>query len=145
MPVETLRILLAEDDDAHAELLSHSLKKVEHPVEISRVRDGQEAMDRLHELLDDPDGQLPGLILLDVNMPRVNGLDALEAIKTDDRIRHVPTIMLTTSDASADRLRAYDRSANGYLIKPAEYKELRALVTNLVEYWGRWNKPAPRT
>lgn len=135
-------ILLVEDDDDHAALLEFVLSSIDTDLVLSRVVDGRQAIDRI--LCKGPYADLcpPDLVLLDLNLPRVDGISVLEAVR--DGARCVPIVMLTTSNAETDRLRAYERGINSYLVKPMAFDELEELMSDTLRYWGRWNRPAPR-
>ncbi len=137
-----LHILLVEDDDDHAELILAALALHDARHAATRARDGADALDRLFrrgEYAGAAEG-LPDVILLDLNLPRVGGLDVLAALKADEALRAIPVVVLTTSDAEADRAEAYQRHANSYLVKPVDFGQLEAMIHELGEYWARWNR-----
>jgi CheY-like chemotaxis protein len=121
-----LKILLVEDDDGHALLIERGLRKVGLTNPIDRVADGQEAIDYLRERgrFADPPPGLPHLIFLDINLPRVDGIEVLEHIKKDARLRSIPVIMLTSTDTQAEVDRCYRAGANSYVAKPVDIAEL---------------------
>ncbi len=86
---------------------------------------------------------LPDLILLDINMPGLSGFDVLEAVKADERLKSVPVVMLTSSDASADVARAYELGASGYISKPNYFHDLRAVLGNTLLYWSAMRRATP--
>jgi two-component system, response regulator len=140
-------ILLVEDNDDDAELtqLAFSEAKVGNP--LVRVSDGEEALDFLlargrHSERNVRD--LPALILLDVKLPGMSGLDVLAAVRAHDAISAVPVVMLTTSNEERDRFSAYDRHANSYVRKPVDHDQFVAAVRDLGLYWTVWNEPPPR-
>lgn len=142
-----LRVLLAEDDSAHAMLIERSLERYGFDIQLTRVRDGAEALDYLQHR--GPYGEpaaspRPDLVLLDLRMPKVDGLEVLRRIKTDGGLHRLPVVVLTTSDAETDVARAYDLQANSYLVKPIDFDEFSELMRDLGCYWSRWNK-APRS
>jgi CheY-like chemotaxis protein len=134
-----LRILVVEDDDDHAELITHVLREHRPGQQVDRVADGAEALEYLDR---HRNGRRPDLVLLDLKLPRVPGLDVLDRMKRDDVLRVVPVVILTTSSTDADRARAYAAHANSYVVKPADFPALEALLANIVEYWGQWNQGA---
>ena len=95
------------------------------------VNNGEQLLDYLRRA----DASLPALILLDLNMPRIDGREALREIKADPHLRHIPIVALTTSRAEEDIQRAYDLGVNSYIIKPAGYPELVAMLQMLSDYW----------
>jgi CheY-like chemotaxis protein len=123
MTTTPLVILLAEDDDGHAQLIRRNLKRAGVVNEIIRVRDGQEALDyvrRLGPYAVRPAG-LPLLILLDINMPKVDGVGVLKALKEDAATAQIPVIMLTTTDDPREVERCYHLGCSVYVTKPVQY------------------------
>jgi CheY-like chemotaxis protein len=124
---EAIRILLVEDDDGHARLIERNLRKVNLINPIERVCDGIEAMEYLHNqgrFTDRVRYCRPKLVLLDINMPRMDGIEVLERIKADDRLRRLPVIMLTSTDNQAEIDRCYGAGASGYVAKPVNITTL---------------------
>jgi CheY-like chemotaxis protein len=107
------------------------------------VADGQAALDYLYRrgAFANPDlSPRPGLILLDLRLPRVDGLEVLKTIKTDPGLSRIPVVILTTSAAEADMVRAYDNHANSYMVKPVDYKQFVTLMETIGYYWLAWNE-----
>jgi CheY-like chemotaxis protein len=98
-----------------------------------------EYLRRLGTRADHPD---PDVVLLDLKLPRIDGHEVLAEIKQDDLLRHIPVVVMTTSDAEIDRARAYDCYANSYVVKPTDFHQFRQLVDDLSLYWGIWNRTA---
>ncbi|MBI4869295.1 MAG: response regulator [Candidatus Wallbacteria bacterium] len=117
-------ILLVEDDDVQAFLVERAFRRAGVANPIERVSDGQEALDLLRLR---PEG-LPGLMLLDLKMPRLTGFEVLEAIRADGRTRRLPVVIVTSSDSPADRERAAREGVLGYLLKPCDPEQIRCLV-----------------
>lgn len=138
-----LSFLLVEDDDGHAQLMMHALRRGRHPLTVRRVADGDEALEYLHRSPPAADVELPDMILLDLNLPRVNGIEVLKRLKADEALRMIPVVMMTTSDEESDRVTAYRNYVNSYVVKPSEHDQFRRLVEDLTDYWGTWNRPAP--
>ncbi len=141
--VPTPVLLIAEDDDDHADLLELALEDAPIQCTLIRVRNGEEAIQYLHREGSFADAKTPDLILLDINMPRVNGLEVAEFIKGSDAFRHIPTVILTTSDADPDKRKAYALGVNSFLVKPADFGEMTDMLSDVLKYWTRWNRPAP--
>jgi CheY-like chemotaxis protein len=133
MNSEHLMILLAEDDDGHASLIRRNLKRAGVANEIVRVRDGQEALDYIRgqgPSAGRPAGA-PLLLLLDINMPRVDGVGVLQAIKADPATAQVPVIMLTTTDDPREVDRCYQLGCSVYVTKPVQYEAFVDALTRL--------------
>lgn len=133
-----ITILMADDDPDDRELTREVFRESRLANEFHTVEDGEELMDYLHRrnryahLNGAP---LPGLILLDLNMPRKDGREALKEIKSDPHLRRIPIVVLTTSKAEEDILRSYDLGVNSYVTKPVTFSSLVELVRVLGRYW----------
>lgn len=140
-------LLLAEDDPAVAEIVMHALHTVEPGLHIVHVRDGVDALNFLHasEQYEHRDPGQPAFILMDVKMPRVDGLEVLRQIKGDSRLRSIPVVMLTSSQDERDVRESYAWGANAYVVKPVEFRWLLAVLHELVTFWMRINHPPPET
>lgn len=139
---EILRILLVEDNPAHAELVRRNLQG--HPIlnHIFHVSNGEVALDYLFRrgaYIDPAQSPRPHLILLDLRLPRIDGLEVLKEIKTTDELKRIPVVILTTSAAEQDVNNAYDRYANSYLVKPVSAENFTRLMNDLGFYWLEWN------
>jgi CheY-like chemotaxis protein len=144
MDGKPLVILLVEDNQDHAELVIRSLETHRVANDIHHVTDGQQALDYLHHLGDYTDQKkhpTPHIILLDLRLPRVDGLEVLNRLKMDEDLKKIPVVVLTSSEAEADRVRAYTNHANSYLVKPLDYDKFNRLMNDLGYYWLAWNKP----
>jgi two-component system response regulator len=139
-------ILLVEDDDADAELASRAFQRAEIKNPLLRARDGLEALDYLFArgkyAARDP-YDLPLFALLDLNIPKISGLEVLKAIRADERTMHLPIIVLSSSGEERDRLGAYKHFANSYIIKPLDYDQFVSAARQLSHYWAELNAPAP--
>jgi len=143
MTGEPIVILLAEDDPAHAEIVRRNLENSRIANRLVHVNDGQEALDYLYrrERYANPeDSPRPGLILLDLRMPKVDGLEVLRTVKGDSELMRIPVVVLTTSAAETDMARAYDNHANSYLVKPVDFEKFVNLMETLGYYWLVWNR-----
>ena len=130
---EHLMILLVEDDDGHASLVQRNLKRAGVANQIVRVKDGQEALDYLRSqgaFAGRPDGA-PLLLLLDINMPRVDGVGVLKAVKADPALARLPVIMLTTTDDPREVDRCYQLGCSVYVTKPVQYQDFVDALTRL--------------
>ncbi len=138
-----IHILLVEDDEAHAEIVRRNLEDFRIANRLSHVRDGQEALDYLrHQGNFTPPAQAPrpDLILLDLRLPKMDGLQVLQEIKSDPSLKHLPTVILTTSAAEADMVAAYDGGAGSFLVKPVDFQKFTSLLETFGYYWIAWNR-----
>jgi CheY-like chemotaxis protein len=138
------RILLVEDNPAHAELIMRSLEEQVIPTDIYHVSDGEKALDYLFQRKP-YDDQIahprPHIVLLDIRMPKVDGIEVLKEIKFSEELKHIPVIILTTSEAEKDVRRAYKYYANSYLVKPVDFDKFLQLMAEIGSYWLNWNYP----
>lgn len=133
-----ITILMADDDPDDRQLTKEAFEENHLANDLRFVEDGEELMDYLHQrgkYAAEGAAPLPGLILLDLNMPRKDGREALQEIKADPRLRNIRVIVLTTSKAEEDVLRTYDLSASSYITKPVTFEQLVEVVKTLGKYW----------
>ncbi len=140
MPEHPLEILLVEDNPSDVMIARRALSRglVQH--RLSVVRDGQEALDYLFRrdaFSDAARAPTPDLILLDLNLPRVDGFEVLRTIKGDFHLRRIPVIMLTTSERDEDVINSYQLGANTFISKPVEFNRFLNIIRVLHEYWGQ--------
>jgi len=131
-------ILLVEDNEDHAELTLRVLKNNNLINDIHVVKDGQEALDFVYHQGKYEDAEKyprPGLILLDINLPKVSGLEVLETLKKDPYVKSIPIIMLTTSSRDEEIAKSYAGGANSYVIKPADFGEFAKKIKEMKLYW----------
>ncbi|PEN13742.1 two-component system response regulator [Longibacter salinarum] len=134
----TIHILLAEDDPDDRLLTRRALEKSRLANTIQTVEDGEELMEYLRhegEYADPESAPRPGLILLDLNMPRMDGREALKKIKSDAELRRIPVIVLTTSEAEQDILQSYDLGVNAFVTKPVTFDDLATALQALGDFW----------
>jgi CheY-like chemotaxis protein len=135
-PERPFVILLAEDEPADAHLIKVALRENRMLVDLRWVNDGVEAFEFLRRQDDRfRDAPSPDLILLDLNMPRMDGREFLAAIKQDPELKDIPVVVLTTSDVERDVIASYQGGAAGYITKPVELTELVATIKGLEDYW----------
>lgn len=137
------KILLVEDNPDDELLTMRALEKYNLANEVDVVRDGAEALDYVfcrgaYEQRDPSD--TPQLILLDLKLPKLDGIEVLKEIKKDENNRNIPVVMLTTSREEGDMLRSYENGANSYIQKPVDFKEFVEVVSQLGIYWLAINK-----
>lgn len=144
MAARPLRILLVEDNPSDLELTLHALDahKLDNPVDVAR--DGAEALEFLFGVDGrmPPDAEIPQLVLLDLKLPKVDGLDVLERIKSEPRTQAIPVVVLTSSAQEPDIQRAYRLGANSYIVKPVEFTQFCDAMRQLGLYWLLLNRPA---
>lgn len=124
-------ILLIEDDAIEVMKLERTLSKIEAKHTIIKASNGEEALDILKS-----GHKLPDIILLDLNMPRMSGIEFLDILKDDVILQYLPTIILTTSENRADLLRCYQLGIAGYVIKPLKYEDYESRMKAVLEYWS---------
>ncbi len=135
---DSIIILMAEDDEDDRLMTRDALKEARLVNEIHFVEDGEELMDYLYhrgKYTDHATSPPPGLILLDLNMPRKDGREALREIKGNENLRQIPIVVLTTSKAEEDILRSYDLGVNSFIIKPVTFQALVEVMKTLAKYW----------
>jgi CheY-like chemotaxis protein len=137
---ESLRVLLVEDDPDHAELVRRGLETYRSRLELTHVADGESALEYLRERAPRDAPGRPHLILLDLRLPRMDGLEVLREIKAAPDLSDIPCVVLTTSRAEGDMLKAYRLHANSYLVKPGEYERFVELIAGVERYWLRENR-----
>ena len=141
------KILLAEDDPNDVELTLAGLEEHHLANEVVVARDGVEALDYLYrrgQFAERPNGH-PVVVLLDLKMPRVDGLEVLRQIKGDPELRIIPVVVLTSSRREQDIVESYDLGVNAYVVKPVEFDKLVAVVKELGLFWVLMNEPPPGT
>ena len=134
-------ILLAEDDTTDAEFFQRALNRLESPPVLVWCKTGTEAYADLTTRGEQD--ALPRLAILDIKMPGMNGLELLQKIKADERTKDLPVIIMSSSDEPQDISRAYDHGANGYLVKPNRFQDLRELVGSINYFWIKTNRLRP--
>lgn len=143
---EAKSILLVEDNPQDEMLILRSLKKVNLANEVAVVHDGQQALDYLFcegEYAERDECHLPTVVLLDIGLPRLSGLEVLERLRTDPRTRLLPIVILTSSNEEKDRLRSYKDGCNSFVRKPIDFTEFAETVARLGIYWLATNAPPP--
>jgi len=132
--LKPVSILLVEDSPDDVEITRRALERGQVKNHLLVARDGQEALDILFSRRD-ADGTLPGLILLDLNLPKVDGREVLEKIKSDPKLRRVPVIALTSSTREEDVVRTYDRGVNTFIAKPVRFEDFIRVIATIRDYW----------
>jgi two-component system response regulator len=139
-------IFLVEDSDDEAELAVRALRRACISNPLVRVRDGVEALNYIFgrgSFAGRDVRDVPAVTLLDLNIPKIDGLEVLKAIRADERTRTIPVVILTCSNEDSDRLRAYESFANSYVVKPVDFDQFLAAALQLSHYWTKLNVPAP--
>ena len=139
------RILIVEDDPNDVELTLTALGEYNLANEVVVVRDGQQALDYLYcrgEFRTRPNDN-PAVMLLDLKLPRVDGLEVLQQVKADERLRMIPVVVLTSSHEEKDKMRSYKLGVNAYVVKPVDFHEFVNAVRELGVFWAVINEPPP--
>ncbi|MFH1118186.1 MAG: response regulator [Bacteroidota bacterium] len=132
MMIKNKTILLVEDDTIDAMTVKRALKELNVLNPVDTVENGEEAL----EYLRNNKNELPGIILLDLNMPRMNGIEFLGIAKKDDNLKHIPVIVLTTSLEEIDRIDTFSLGVAGYMVKPVDYKQFVEVIKAIKLYWS---------
>ena len=136
-------ILLVEDNESHVMLTKRLLNDTNAAKEVLRVADGKDALGYLFrrgDYADERKSPRPDLILLDLRLPKVDGLRVLEEIKGSEEVMDIPVVVLTTSENKDDMVRAYRNHANSYLVKPPDIDEFGEMMKETYSYWLNWNR-----
>ena len=142
---ELKRIVLAEDNPNDVELTLAALGEINLANEVVVVRDGAEALDYLYRrnvFANRPPGN-PAVLLLDLKMPKVDGLEVLRALKADEELRTIPVVMLTSSREEQDLVSSYKLGVNAYVVKPVDFRAFIDAVRQIGAFWGVINEPPP--
>jgi CheY-like chemotaxis protein len=145
MTDNTITILLVEDEPAHAEIVRRNFETMGIVNTLKHVSDGEAALDYLYRnngFSDQASSPRPSLILLDLRLPKVDGLQVLKTIKADPGLSTIPVVVLSTSASETDIALAYSHNANSYLVKPVDFKQFGELLEMLGMYWMVWNHPS---
>jgi CheY-like chemotaxis protein len=139
------RILLAEDNKNDVELTLSALEEYNLANEVVVVRDGVEALDYLfrREQFANHANGIPAVILLDLKMPRMDGLEALRQIRAEPRLKHVPVVMITSSREEQDLVRSYELGVNAYVVKPVDFQKFVECIKQIGFFWALINEPPP--
>lgn len=141
------RILLAEDNDRDLELTLAALDEHNLANEVVVARDGAEALDYLHcrgKFAGHANG-LPVVVLLDLKMPKVDGLEVLSAMRADPQLKSVPVVMITSSREEQDMIRSYELGVNAYVVKPVDFQKFVESIKQVGFFWAIINEPPPGT
>ncbi len=143
MKSKRLKIVLIEDNPDHAELIKMGLEDSGVDMQLEHLEDGEEALHYLNregEYAESEEWFRPDLVLLDLRLPKVDGLTVLQQIKSNKTLRRIPVVILTTSSADKDVNMAYDRYASSYLVKPIIFEEFSRMMRSLGVYWTKYSK-----
>ena len=135
MVKDAIKVLMMEDDPGDIKLTRESFKQSKLFVYLSTVSDGKEGMEYLRKQGKYADAETPDLILLDLNMPRMDGRQALHEIKNDKNLKLIPVVILTTSQQEEDIARSYTEGANCYVSKPLDFHQFEKVVAQIADFW----------
>ncbi|MBW3468652.1 response regulator [Arthrospiribacter ruber] len=130
-----IHILLVEDNEGDILLTKEALDERNIKNQLSVARDGEEALDFIYQRGKFEHVKEPDLVLLDINLPKLNGHEVLQTIKSDKKYRHIPVLMLTTSSSSKDIFASYDKHANSFITKPLEVDSFQEAIASIEEFW----------
>ncbi|MGB5980871.1 MAG: response regulator [Nonlabens sp.] len=130
MNLRDLKILLIEDDAIEVMKMKRTISRFDQDHELIEAENGEEALDLLKQTI------IPDIILLDLNMPKMSGIDFLKKMKSDNRFKYIPTIILTTSSNERDLQACYELGIAGYVLKPLKYDEYVLKIHRLLDYWS---------
>ena len=133
---QSFALLLVEDEPADAQLFTELLGEMAEQISVQHVSNGQQALDFLRRAASYHDAPTPELIVLDLNMPVMNGHEFLERAKADEALRSIPVLVMSTSEHPRDIQQAYYHHANGYVVKPGNIAEYLAVLEKVTAYWN---------
>ncbi len=147
MTIELKRILLVEDSPNDVELTLEGLAEHNLANVVDVVNDGEEALNYLYRRgkFSDRPNDSPAVVLLDLKLPKVNGLEVLRTIRSDDVLRYIPVVVLTSSHEEKDMIESYKLGVNAYVVKPVEFHEFMDAAKSLGIFWAMINEPPPRS
>jgi DNA-binding response OmpR family regulator len=128
-------IYLVEDNEADIILIKESMKMVASSFTMQIFGDGETAIEQFRILESNRDMQAPEIVLLDINIPRRSGLEVLQYLKSSDHLRHIPVVMMSTSQSRHDVMRSYRIGANSYVCKPVDFSEFNNSISDILHYW----------
>jgi CheY-like chemotaxis protein len=143
MDYEQVEILLAEDNPRDAEMTMRALRKINFLNKVHWVKDGEEALNylmRTGEYSDRDAGNSPKLILLDIKMPKVDGIEVLRRVKSNDKLKGIPVVVMTSSNEERDIFESYQLGVNSYIVKPVEFGAFVETVAQIGLYWMLTNR-----
>lgn len=135
METKEIHLLLVEDNEGDIVLTTEALNEGKIKNTLSVVRDGQEAIQYLERQTGYENAKEPDLILLDINLPKVNGHEVLKHIKTNEELKHIPVIMLTTSSDETDVIKSYANHSNCYITKPVDINNFLEVISTIEDFW----------
>ena len=131
MKITNKPILLVEDDQVDVMTVTRALKEIHVTNPLVDLENGEEALNYLR----DPHSEKPCIILLDLNMPIMNGIEFLQVVKHDDRLKSIPVVVLTTSEEQQDKMNSFNLSVAGYMAKPVDYRQFVEVMRSINAYW----------
>ncbi|WP_035695162.1 response regulator [Flavobacterium soli] len=131
---QNFRLVLTDDDTEDCEMFNEALKMVDTNVTLEVLHNGQELLDHLHENC----SELPNLVFLDLNMPIMDGIETVEAIRNDDKLKHISVVIFSTSSREEDIEQTYCKGANGFICKPSNFTKLQEIIKKALEI--NWNR-----
>ena len=144
--MDQVEILLIEDSPLDAELAMTGLTRSNVATRVTWVKDGQQALDYLFREGDYAarEDVPPRLVMLDLKMPKIDGIEVLKRMKSDERTRHIPVVVMTSSEEQSDVVKTYDLGVNSYVVKPLDFAQFTDVSRNAALYWLLFNRPPPK-
>ncbi len=135
MTISPVEILLVEDDPGDIELIQETIKSAKIKIKLQIVNNGADAISYLKKEDSYSDKNEPGLVILDLNLPLKSGMDVLDEIKSNEELKHIPIIVMSTSDQESDVIKSYKLGANSYVTKPMGIDEFSHIVSTIEDFW----------
>ncbi len=134
--MKPFKILIVEDNEGDVEMTERALNNAERPCALTVAHDGVQALEILRPASGEEAAPIPQLILLDINMPRMDGKELLATVKADSRLRHIPVVMFTSSESPTDIRECYERHASCYVVKPFNGRQYTQTLHDVVNFWS---------
>jgi CheY-like chemotaxis protein len=142
--MKTVNILLVEDNEGDIYLTREAFSELKVPVELVVVHNGEEAILYLDKIGNDLNVEAPVIILMDINLPKISGIEVLKYVKENQKLKHIPVIMLTTSSSKSDIMKSYRNHVNSYITKPIDLDEFMNVVSSIEHFWLHTNQLPPQ-
>lgn len=142
--MKTVHLLLVEDNEGDIYLTREAFSELDVPIELIVVQNGEQAILYLDSIGNDLKVEAPVLILMDINLPKISGIEVLKYVKENEKLKHIPVIMLTTSSSKVDIMQSYRNHVNSYITKPIDLDEFMNVVSSIEHFWLHTNQLPPQ-